>query len=87
MLTFQDVSALLKASENPMFNSLIASIHCLVTIVETIYDEDILILFEIMDRIRVEKYLFIDTPQFDYNLLQNRTINYKVFISHQNKGT
>ena len=87
MFFYSDQRKTKKASENPMFNSLIASIHCLVTIVETIYDEDILILFEIMDRIRVEKYLFIDTPQFDYNLLQNRTINYKVFISHQNKGT
>ena len=79
----------MRASEDPKFISLVASVSCLVTIVEISYNKDIMILFEIMNRIRVtKKYLFIETPVLNYNLLQNKTINYKVFINHQCiKGT
>ena len=88
MITFQDVPTLLRASENLKFTSLLVSTSCLVTIAETSYDKDITSLFDIMNRIRVsDKFLFIKTPVLNYNLLHNKTINYKVFINHHCRGT
>ena len=87
ILTFHNVLALSRASETPNFISLIASTSCLVTIVETSSENDIMTLFDIMKKIRlIEKYLFIETTVLNYNLLQNKTINYKVFINHLWKG-
>ena len=88
LITFQDVPTLLRASEDPKFISLLASTSCLVTIAETNNDKDIMSLFDLMNRIRVsDKHLFIKTPVLNYNLLHNKTINYKVFIYHHCKGT
>ena len=88
LISYQDVTTLLRASENPKFISLMLSTSCLVTIAETKNDRDILSLFEIMNKLIVTvKYLFIETPVLNYYLLHNKTINYKVFINHNCKGT
>ena len=83
LITFQDAASLSIATRDPRFESLIASTSCLVTIVRTNYDTEITTLFGLMRKIQVTaKFLFIETPVLNYNLLQNKTINYKVFINH-----
>ena len=74
-------------SESPNFISLIESTSCLVTVADISRDKDILLLIDIMKRIRVNmKFLFIKSQTLDYDLLRNKTINYKVFINHYHKG-
>ena len=74
-------------SESPNFKSLIESISCLVTVADISCDKDILPLIDIVKRIRVDvKFLFINCQTLDYDLLRNKTINYKVFINHYHKG-
>ena len=82
-MNFNDVTTLLGVSESPNFISLIESTSCLVTVADISCDKDILLLIDILKRIRVNrKFLFIKTQKLDYHLLQNKTINYKVFINH-----
>ena len=74
-------------SESPNFISLIGSTSCLVTVADISSDKDIFLLLDIVKRIRVNmKFLFIKTQTLDYNLLHNKTINYKAFINHHHKG-
>ena len=74
-------------SESPNFISLIGSTSCLVTFADISSDKDIFLLLDLVERIRVNmKFLFIKTQTLDYNLLHNKTINYKVFINHHHKG-
>ena len=86
-IKFNDVSTLFGVSESPIFISLIESTSCLVTVADISCDEDILLLIDIVKRIRVNmKFLFIKSQTLDYNLLRNKTINFKVFINHYHKG-
>ena len=67
--------------------SLIKSSSCLVVIATANNDKDVVTLFDIMKRMSVSpKYLFIENPLLNYNLLHNKTTNYKVSINH-GKGT
>ena len=79
LIRYADVSMLLRQKENPKFISIIKSYSCLVVIALTNNDKDVVTLFDAMKRMSVNpKYLFIETQLLNYNLLHNKTINYKV---------
>ena len=55
----------------------------MVVIALTNNDKDVVTLLDAMKRMSVNpKYLFIETQLLNYNLLHNKTINYKVLINH-----
>ena len=88
ILTFHDITTLLRASDDPLFVSVMKTVSCLVMIAETSHSEDIAQLLDMMTTIRVpSKYLMINTSVLDISILRNKTINYEVCINSVGKGT
>ena len=83
----QNAEELLKLSGNPLFLSLLDSISCVVTIVESDNVGQILRLIEMVYELPVtEKYLLLIAQTFDSTALQNLTINFQVIVHHAETG-
>ena len=83
----QNTKEVLKLRGNPLFSSLINSISCLVTIVETDNNEEVLRLIEMVNELSVtKKHLLLILPTFDSTTVQNLTINFQVIVNHGEAG-
>ena len=86
-LRSQNTKEVLKLRGNPLFSSLINSISCLVTIVETDNNEEVLRLIEMVNELSVtKKHLLLILPTFDSTTVQNLTINFQVIVNHGEAG-
>ena len=85
-LRSQNAKEVLKLRGNPLFQSLLASISCLVTIAETYDDEELLKVIEMMNDISVsKKYTLLIVSTFDSTKFLNLTINFQVMVHHEDK--
>ena len=86
-LRCKDATELLKLRGNLLFSSISASISCLVTIVETDDNEEVLKLLNMMSDLSVaKKYLLLILPTFDSTKFANLTVNFQVMIHHKETG-
>ena len=86
-LRSQNAKELIEQRGNPLFSSVVASVSCLVTIVETHDKEDMLKLIEMVDDFSVaKKYLVLIAPTFGGAQLQNLTISFQTMILHRETG-
>ena len=83
----QDTKELLKMIGNPLFPSISASISCLISIVETDDNEEVLKLIEMINNLSVtKKYMLLIMSTFDSTMFSNLTINFQVMVHHSNTG-
>ena len=83
----QNAKELLKLEGNPLFQSLLASISCLVTIAETDDDRELLKLLEFMGDLSVaKKYMFLIVSTFDSTKFLNVTINFQAIVHQKETG-
>ena len=86
-LRCQNAKELLKLEGNPLFQSLLASISCLVTIAETDDDRELLKLLEFMGDLSVaKKYMFLIVSTFDSTKFLNVTINFQAIVHQKETG-
>ena len=90
-LRIKNAREVLKLRESVLLSSILDSISCLITIVETDYIEEVLMLIEMVNELYVaEKHLLLISPKFDSaaisTLFQNITIHYNVVLHHTNAG-
>lgn len=72
---------------NPLFPSLTASVSCLVIIVTTDDNEEVLKLLELINHLSVaKKYMLLIVSTFDPIMFSNLTINFQVMVHHRNTG-
>ena len=77
---------MLQIEDNPHFSKILATITCLIAIVES-ETNNIPHLIEMFNGMRVErKYLLLIVPALDTSLFQNKTINYNVGVHQRNTG-
>ena len=70
-----------------MFPSLTDSVSCLVTIVATDNNEEVLKLLEMINHLSVaKKYMLLIVSTFDPTMFTNLTINFQVIMHHRNTG-
>ena len=83
----QNAEEVLKLRGSPLFSSILNSISCLVTIVETDIAEEGLRLIEMVNELSVAtKYLLLIVPTFDLTAIENQTINFQVIVNHGESG-
>ena len=86
-LIFKDVKELLKVRGNLLLSSVLASSSCLITIVETHADDEVLDVIDMVNDFRADrKRLLILAPTFNETMFKNVTINYDVRIKHSYGG-
>ena len=77
----------MKLRGDPLFSSILNSISCLVTIVETDIAEEGLRLIDMVNELSVAtKYLLLIVPTFDLTAVENQTINFQVMVNHGESG-
>ena len=78
---------LLKVRDNLLFSSVLASSSCIITIIETYLDDDILNTIDMVNSFRAErKRLLLLIPTFNETMFNNIVINYDVTIEHSDGG-
>ena len=78
---------LLKVRGNLLFSTILASSSCVITIVETYLDDDILNTIDMVNSFRAErKRLLLLIPTFNETMFNNIVINYDVTIEHSDGG-
>ena len=83
----QNAKEVLKLRGDPLFSSILSSISCLVTIVETDIAEEGLRLIDMVNELSVAtKYLLLNVPTFDLTAVKNQTINFQVMVNHGESG-
>ena len=86
-MRFQNEKELLKVKEQSQFATLLDTITCLTTIVETSSDDDILQLIDMANKLKLERqYLLLIVPELNRTLFQNKTINFNIIIDHTDIG-
>ena len=90
-MRIKNAKEVLKLRKSVLLSSILNSISCLFTIVETYYVEEVLMLIEMVNELSVaEKHLLLISPIFDSaaisTLVQNMTIHYNVVVHHTNAG-
>ena len=86
-MRFQNEKKLLNVKGSPQFSTILDTITCLTTIVETSSDGDILQLIDMANEVKVEKqYLLLIVPELNRTIFQNKTINFIIMVDHKDKG-
>ena len=76
-----------KIREHHLFSSILASSSCIIAIIETNVDDEILDTIDMMDGFRADrKHLLLLVPAFDETMFRNITINNAVTIEHSDDG-
>ena len=76
-----------RVREHILFSSVLASTSCVITIIETNVDDEVLDTIDMMNRFSAErKHLILLVSTFDATLFKNITINYAVTIEHSVGG-
>ena len=78
---------LLKVREHPLFSSVLASSSCVITIIETHVNQEVLDAIDMINGFRADtKHLLLSVPKFDETMFKNITINYAVNIKQSEGG-
>ena len=86
-LRFRSGEDFLKIRHNLLFAYALASSSCLIGIVETFSEDEVLDLIDMVNDFRVDrKCLLLKVPTFNENMFRNITINYDVTIEHRDEG-
>ena len=86
-MRYENVQELLKVRGNLLFSTILASSSCIITIIETSLDHDILNMIDMVNSFRAErKRLLLLIPTFNETMFKNIMINYDVTIEHSDGG-
>ena len=78
---------LLKVREHPLFSSVLASSSCVITIIETRVNQEVLDAIDMINGFRADrKHLLLSVPKFDETMFKNITINYPINIKQSEGG-
>ena len=78
---------LLKIREHPLFSSVLASSSCVITIIETRVNQEVLDAIDMINGFRADtKHLLLSVPKFDETMFKNITINYAINIEQSEGG-
>ena len=68
--------------------SILSKISCLVTLVETDNDDEVPLLIDMINDVKIErKHLLLMVSNLSKTILKNKTINYNVGMYQKDKGT
>ena len=86
-LRFRSGEEFLKLRHNHLFSYALASSSCLISIIETFSEDEVLDLIDMVNDFRADrKSLLLKVPTFNENMFKNITINYDVTIEHRDEG-
>ena len=86
-LRFRSGEEFLKLRHNHLFSYALASSSCLISIIETFSEDEVLELIDMVNDFRADrKSLLLKVPTFNENMFKNITINYDVTIEHRDEG-
>ena len=88
MIRFTDAKELLEVKDDRKMSSIFSTISCLVALVETDHDDEVISLIDMINGIKVERrYLLLIVSTLNTAILKNKTIAYNVGIHQKVNGT
>ena len=76
-----------KVREHHLFSSVLASSSCVIAIIQTYLDDEVLNAVDIVNAFRADrKHLLLLVPTFDETMFKNTTINYAVTFENSDGG-
>ena len=86
-MKFRGAKDLLEVKDHPKMSTIMSKISCLVTSVETDQDDEVSLLINMLNDMKVErKHLLLIVSKLNKTILNEKTINYNVGMYHKYKG-